>query len=277
MGRSYMIHPLQHFYSTKFSNSFPHHSIEFHFAQSTVESRLSQQPTWPLGPLTVTGAGTLTPDFWWAYSWLSNDVKLRAPRMQRPPLLGMKDLLPQQLGELLAVGLSWQPPQGWRKHCCPGSPPFLEQPQPRLVKVGHLAPTFVQFQMAISVPKPAVGLAVSLCWGAPSSTSLPTSASVPSIPQTWSPVKDTQSCPTLDCSPPGSSIRGILQARILEWVVFLSPGGLPDSGVEPGLPHCRQSLYCLSHQGLQSTPWLKLCMLIIPISVRFSEILLMKI
>ena len=30
-----------------------------------------------------------------------------------------------------------------------------------------------------------------------------------------------QSCPTLcdsmDCSPPGSSIRGIFQARILEW------------------------------------------------------------
>ena len=36
----------------------------------------------------------------------------------------------------------------------------------------------------------------------------------------------TQSCPTLcdpvpvDCSPPGSSIHGILQARILEWVVI---------------------------------------------------------
>ena len=31
----------------------------------------------------------------------------------------------------------------------------------------------------------------------------------------------TQSCPTLsdpmDCSPPGSSIRGIFQARVLEW------------------------------------------------------------
>ena len=32
----------------------------------------------------------------------------------------------------------------------------------------------------------------------------------------------TQSCPTLfdpmDCSPSGSSVHGILQARILEWV-----------------------------------------------------------
>ena len=34
----------------------------------------------------------------------------------------------------------------------------------------------------------------------------------------------TQSCPTLcspmDCSSPGSSVRRILQARILEWVVI---------------------------------------------------------
>ena len=34
----------------------------------------------------------------------------------------------------------------------------------------------------------------------------------------------TQSCPTLcdpmDCSPPGSSVHGILQARILEWVAM---------------------------------------------------------
>ena len=33
-----------------------------------------------------------------------------------------------------------------------------------------------------------------------------------------------QSCPTLcdpmDCSPPGSSVRGISQARILEWVAI---------------------------------------------------------
>jgi len=33
-----------------------------------------------------------------------------------------------------------------------------------------------------------------------------------------------QSCPTLsepmDCSPPGSSVHGIFQARVLEWVVI---------------------------------------------------------
>ena len=41
-----------------------------------------------------------------------------------------------------------------------------------------------------------------------------------------------QSCPTLcnpvDCSPPGSSVHGILQVRILEWGPFPSPGDLPD-------------------------------------------------
>ena len=40
----------------------------------------------------------------------------------------------------------------------------------------------------------------------------------------WSEVKVTQSCLTLsdpmDCSPPGSSVHGILQARILEWVAI---------------------------------------------------------
>ena len=36
----------------------------------------------------------------------------------------------------------------------------------------------------------------------------------------------TQSCPTLsdpmDCSPPGSSVHGIFQARVLEWVAITS-------------------------------------------------------
>ena len=41
--------------------------------------------------------------------------------------------------------------------------------------------------------------------------------------------KSLQSCPTLwapiDCSPPDSSVLGILQARILEWVAFSSSEG----------------------------------------------------
>ena len=49
----------------------------------------------------------------------------------------------------------------------------------------------------------------------------------------------TQLCPTLcdpmDCSPPGSSVHGILQARILEWP-FPSPGDFPDPGIKPVSP-----------------------------------------
>ena len=40
-------------------------------------------------------------------------------------------------------------------------------------------------------------------------------------------------CDPVDSSPQGSSVRGILQARILEWVAMPPPGDLPDPGVEP--------------------------------------------
>ena len=41
---------------------------------------------------------------------------------------------------------------------------------------------------------------------------------------------------------------GILQARILEWVATPSSRG-SSQPLNPGLPHCRQILYCLSYQG----------------------------
>ncbi|CAI9157750.1 unnamed protein product [Rangifer tarandus platyrhynchus] len=49
-----------------------------------------------------------------------------------------------------------------------------------------------------------------------------------------------QLCPTLcestDCGPPGSSVHGILQARILEWVAITSWQGIePKSLVYPVL------------------------------------------
>ena len=54
--------------------------------------------------------------------------------------------------------------------------------------------------------------------------------------------KSLQSCLTLcdpmDCSPPGSSIHGILQARILEWVAVTSfRGSYPTQGSNPSLLH----------------------------------------
>ena len=41
----------------------------------------------------------------------------------------------------------------------------------------------------------------------------------------------------MDYSPPGSSVCGILQARILEWVAMPSSSGdLPDPGIKPVSP-----------------------------------------
>ena len=37
----------------------------------------------------------------------------------------------------------------------------------------------------------------------------------------------------MDCSPPGSSVHGILQARILEWVAIPSSRGSSNPGIEP--------------------------------------------
>ena len=37
----------------------------------------------------------------------------------------------------------------------------------------------------------------------------------------------------MDCSPPGSSVHGILQAGILEWVAIPPPGDLPNPGIKP--------------------------------------------
>ena len=40
-------------------------------------------------------------------------------------------------------------------------------------------------------------------------------------------------CDPMDYSPPDSSVHGILQARILEWVAMPPPGDLPDPEIEP--------------------------------------------
>ena len=72
----------------------------------------------------------------------------------------------------------------------------------------------------------------------------------------WVCAKPLQSCLTLchpmDCSPPGSSVRGILQARVLEWVARPSPGDLPNPGIEPVSPMApvlQADSLPLSHRG----------------------------
>ena len=61
-----------------------------------------------------------------------------------------------------------------------------------------------------------------------------------------------QSCPALcdpmDCSPPGSSVHGILQARILEWGGHaLLEGIFPSQGPNP-------PTLCLQHWRMGSLP-----------------------
>ena len=74
-----------------------------------------------------------------------------------------------------------------------------------------------------------------------------------------------QSCPTLcnpmDYSPSGSSVHGILQAGILEWVAipFLSPGDLPFPGMKPRSP-------ALQTDSLPSEPLGK------PMSIKYINI-----
>ena len=40
-------------------------------------------------------------------------------------------------------------------------------------------------------------------------------------------------CNPMDWSPPGSSVHGIFQARILKWLSLPTPGDLPNPGIEP--------------------------------------------
>ena len=61
-----------------------------------------------------------------------------------------------------------------------------------------------------------------------------------------------QLCPTvcnpMDCSLPGSSVHGILQARILEWIAVPFSRGSSDLGIEPGPPALQADSLPLSHQ-----------------------------
>ena len=64
-----------------------------------------------------------------------------------------------------------------------------------------------------------------------------------------------QSCPTLcdpmDDSPPGSSVHeeSLTKNTRVCCHALLLQGIFPTQGLNPGFPHCRQILSCLSHQG----------------------------
>ena len=70
-----------------------------------------------------------------------------------------------------------------------------------------------------------------------------------------------QSCPTLcnpqDCSPSGSSVHGILQARILEWVAILFSMG-------SSWPRDQTQVSCIA--GRFFTAWAKICSILLQMS-----------
>ena len=59
-------------------------------------------------------------------------------------------------------------------------------------------------------------------------------------------------CEPMDCSPPGSSVHGLSQARILEWVAISSSRGSSCPGIEPASSTMAGGSL-LSHQGSPST------------------------
>ena len=65
----------------------------------------------------------------------------------------------------------------------------------------------------------------------------------------------TQSCPTLfdpmDCSPPGSSVHGISQAGILEWVAISSSRG----SSRPRDQTCISCVSCIGRQFFHRGTW----------------------
>ena len=59
-------------------------------------------------------------------------------------------------------------------------------------------------------------------------------------------------CNTMNCSQPGSSVHGDSPCKNTGVDSHcLLQGIFPTQGLNPGLPHCRQILYCLSHQEAQ--------------------------
>ena len=59
-----------------------------------------------------------------------------------------------------------------------------------------------------------------------------------------------QLCDLMDYSLPGSSVHGIFQARILEWVPFPPSGDFPDPGIKP----TSSASPALAHGYLPSDP-----------------------
>ena len=53
----------------------------------------------------------------------------------------------------------------------------------------------------------------------------------------------------MDCSPPGSSVHGISQARVLEWIAISFSGDLIDPGFEPASPALAGRVFTIEPPG----------------------------
>ena len=63
-------------------------------------------------------------------------------------------------------------------------------------------------------------------------------------------------CNPMEYSPPGSSVHGNFQARILEWVAISVSKDLPDPGIKPTSPAWQVDSLLLSHLG---SPMYRIC------------------
>ena len=62
-------------------------------------------------------------------------------------------------------------------------------------------------------------------------------------------------CDPGGCSPPGSSVHGLLQARVLEWLAMPPPGDLPNPGINPvSLTSACSGRQALYHKSLLGSP-----------------------
>ena len=61
--------------------------------------------------------------------------------------------------------------------------------------------------------------------------------------------KSCLSCHSMDYSPPGFSVHGISQARILEWVVISYSSNLPNPGIKPACPALADGFYSTEPAG----------------------------
>ena len=59
-----------------------------------------------------------------------------------------------------------------------------------------------------------------------------------------------------DCSPPGSSVHGIFQARILEWLPFPTPEDLSDPEIKPMSPALTGGFFISEPPGMPTATFL---------------------